>query len=217
MHSVRSISCEGRSPSSIQREAQEAALHSKSLSLNFVVSHETLRSLESVLKEQKTFGSSIVALNLSDSKLNVDSLIAVSALFAKSPLQTLVMERCGIDDKAAPILAEFMMQCPKLCTVNVRNNALSDAGAKLLHKSAVGHPCLQSVVCDGCPVSVRRQKQLSDMPKKTITGTGIPSVISPPAPTPHSTPLKMRYDVFDERRAMTMTSGRADRVIMIVR
>jgi hypothetical protein len=210
MHSVRSISCEGRSPSSIQREAQEAALHSKSLSLNFVVSHETLRSLESVLKEQKTFGSSIVALNLSDSKLNVDSLIAVSALFAKSPLQTLVMERCGIDDKAAPILAEFMMQCPKLCTVNVRNNALSDAGAKLLHKSAVGHPCLQSVVCDGCPVSVRRQKQLSDMPKKTITGTDIPSVISPPAPTPHSTPLKMRYDVFDERRAMTMTSGRAD-------
>ena len=210
MHSVRSISCEGRSPSSIQREAQEAALHSKSLSLNFVVSHETLRSLESVLKEQKTFGSSIVALNLSDSKLNVDSLIAVSALFAKSPLQTLVMERCGIDDKAAPILAEFMMQCPKLCTVNVRNNALSDAGAKLLHKSAVGHPCLQSVVCDGCPVSVRRQKQLSDIPKKTITGADVPSVISPPAPTPHPTPLKMRYDVFDERRAMTMTSGRAD-------
>ena len=207
MQAVRSISCEGRSPSSI---AQEAALHSKSVSLNFVVSHDTLRSLESVLREQQTFGSTVVALNLSDSKLNVDNLIAVSTLFAKSPLQALVMERCGIDDKAAPILAKFMTHCPKLCTVNIRNNALTDAGAKLLHKSAAVHPCLQSVVCDGCPVSVRRQKQLLDIPKKTIIAAGIPSVISPPAPTPHPTPIKARYDIFDERRAMAISSGKAD-------
>lgn len=197
MQSVRRISCEGRSPSSIQREAQEATLHGRSVSLNFVVSRDTLRSLEGVLAEHKSFGSSVIALNLSDSKLNVDSLLAVSALFAKSPLQTLVLERCGIDDRAAPVLAEFMSQCPKLCTVNVRNNALSDAGAKLLHKSALNHPCLQSVICDGCPVSVRRQRQLCDIPPKPSAAAGAP-VFTPPAPTPHPTPSKMRLDAFDD-------------------
>jgi hypothetical protein len=197
MQSVRKISCEGRSPSSIQREAQEATLHGRSVSLNFVVSRDTLRSLEGLLAEQKSFGSSVIALNLSDSKLNVDSLLAVSALFAKSPLQTLVLERCGIDDRAAPVLAEFMSQCPKLCTVNVRNNALSDGGAKLLHKSALNHPCLQSVICDGCPVSVRRQRQLSDIPQKPLAGAAA-HVFTPPAPTPHPTPSKMRFDALDD-------------------
>lgn len=218
MQSVRRISCEGRSPSSIHREAQEAVLHGKSVSLNFVVSHDTLRSLESVISEQKSFGSSIVALNLSDSKLNVDNLSAISTMFAKSPLQTLVLERCGIDDRAAPKLAEFMSQCPKLCTVNVRNNALSDAGAKLLHKSAVGHPCLQSVVCDGCPISVRRQKQLFDIPKKAMVGASALPVFTPPAPTPHSTPHLARTmnhpsaiaRTVDERRVATATLDSRD-------
>jgi hypothetical protein len=196
MQSVRKISCEGRSPSSIQREAQEATLHGRSVSLNFVVSRDTLRSLEGVIAEQKSFGSSVIALNLSDSKLNVDNLVAVSALFAKSPLQTLVLERCGIDDRAAPVLAEFMSQCPKLCTVNVRNNALSDGGARLLHKTALNHPCLQSVICDGCPVSVRRQKQLSDIPQKPLAGAGA-HPFTPPAPTPHPTPYNMRLHALD--------------------
>lgn len=126
MQSVRRIACEGRSPSSIQREAHEATLHGKSVSLNFVVSQETLRSLERVLSEQKSFGASVIALNLSDSKLNVENLVAISALFARSPLQTIVMERCGIDDRAAPVLAELAAKCPKLCTLNVRNNGAEE-------------------------------------------------------------------------------------------
>jgi hypothetical protein len=207
MQSVRRIACEGRSPSSIKREAQEATLHGKSVSLNFVVNQDTLHSLERVLSEQKSFGSSVIALNLSDSKLNVDNLVAVSVLFAKSPLQTLVMERCGIDDRAAAILAEFVSKCPKLCTLNVRNNGLSDAGAKLLHKSALGHPCLQSVACDGCPVSVRRQKQLSDIPKKSIAGASVSSFFSGATATvvtPHPTPWKALPDAADGRRATAM-------------
>ena len=101
-------------------------MHGKSVSLNFVVSQETLRSLERVLSEQKSFGASVIALNISDSKLNVENLVAISALFARSPLQTIVMERCGIDDRAATVLAELAAKCPKLCTLNVRNNGAEE-------------------------------------------------------------------------------------------
>lgn len=108
----------------------------------------------------------LVALNLSGLALDASSLKSASTLLSAINLQTFILDGCGIDDNSALTLASNLSCYSALRTLNIRHNAITDAGAKSLLLAARCHPKLQTIVCDGCRVSVRLQKMLWDISKR---------------------------------------------------
>ena len=116
--------------------------------------------------EPWVFGQSLVALNLSDCILDAPSLRCACTLLSMMNLQTIILERCGIDDSGAAALACTVSFYSSLRTLNLRHNAITDCGAKQLLLAAQSHVHLQTIVCDGCRVSCRLQRILWDISKK---------------------------------------------------
>jgi hypothetical protein len=116
--------------------------------------------------ELRGFAHGLIALNLSGCRLDAQSLKCASTLLAAIKLQTIVLDGCGIDDNCAAVLASNLSSYSSLRTLNLRHNAITDSGAKLLLVAAQSHPKLHTIVCDGCRVSVRLQRMLWDISKK---------------------------------------------------
>jgi hypothetical protein len=126
------------------------------------------------------FTQGLIALNLSECRqVNAHSLKSASTLLSSMNLHTIIMENCGIDDDGAAALASTLSCYSSLRTLNLRHNAITDAGAKRLLVAARFHMKLQTIVCDGCRVSVRLQRTLWDLSKKKIACQV--AVISPAA------------------------------------
>lgn len=113
------------------------------------------------------FTRGLIALNLSHCpSFDAHSLKSASTLLSSIHLQTIIMDSCGIDDDGAAALASTLSCYPSLRTLNLRHNAITDAGAKRLLLAAQAHAKLHTIVCDGCRVSVRLQRTLWDLSKK---------------------------------------------------
>ena len=125
----------------------------------------------------------LVALNLSGFALDASSLKCASTLLSAINLQTMILDGCGIDDDTAVTLASTLSCYSSLRTLNIRHNAITDAGAKSLLLAAQSHPKLQTIVCDGCRVSVRLQKMLWDISKRSsVAAVAQTRTAVPPAP-----------------------------------
>ena len=129
--------------------------------------------------QRSDFSQGIIALNLSGCHpLDAHSLTCAATLLSALNLHTIILDGCGIDDIGAAALAATFSCYPSLLTLNLRHNAITDAGAKRLLSAAQLHQQLQTIVCDGCRVSVRLQKLLRDVSKKNRV-----AAVAPLSPT----------------------------------
>jgi hypothetical protein len=180
MHSSSSMSasdCASAATSALCFETNAGSMSQSQQQTAHDVASDPAAAIDAM--QRSDFSQGIIALNLSGCHpLDAHSLTCAATLLSALNLHTIILDGCGIDDIGAAALAATFASYPSLLTLNLRHNAITDAGAKRLLSAAQLHPQLQTIVCDGCRVSVRLQKLLRDVSKKNRA-----AAVAPLSPT----------------------------------
>jgi len=92
--------------------------------------------------------STLNLLMLSTNNLSDDGITAIAGALAKSNINTLEINECGITVTGAKVLAESLLYNKSITTLMVLKNPITLEGARVILESAVGNGVCDSVSMD---------------------------------------------------------------------